>query len=151
MRKKDSIFRLIEKLYYESDKKEFTAIELAKVLDLDRSNVSRYLNALVREEYLEKIEGRPVYFKLKSDDLETIGILCWAGTANVYKIEKVLKNRINAPIRTISIEIDAFDDKKTNEILKTYCKINKFSFFVSTFPISFDEVECKLLNDILSR
>jgi hypothetical protein len=83
--------------------------------------------------------------------LETIGILCWAGTENAYKIEKILKNIINAPIRTILIEIDAFDDKKTSEILNTYCKINKFSFFVSTFPISFDGVECKLLNDILRK
>jgi len=153
MRKKDSIFRLIEKLYYESDKKEFTATELAKILDLDRSNVSRYLNVLVREEYLEKIDGRPVYFRLNSDDLgaslKTVGILCWYGTSNAEKIEKVIKNIINAPIKTIYIEIDAFDDNKTNEILNTYSKINDFSFFVSTFKFSFDGVECKLLNDIL--
>lgn len=40
-----------------------SASDIAQILDIDRSNISRYLNILYREGKLEKIEGRPVLYK----------------------------------------------------------------------------------------
>lgn len=41
-----------------------SAIELSNFMDLDRANISRYLNTLYKEGKLEKIEGRPVLYSV---------------------------------------------------------------------------------------
>lgn len=41
---------------------------LSKYLDLDRTNISRYLNQLYKENKVERIEGRPVLYKLIKDN-----------------------------------------------------------------------------------
>ncbi|MCI5942809.1 MAG: sigma 54-interacting transcriptional regulator [Ligilactobacillus animalis] len=42
---------------------KFTAKELADELQIDRTNVSRYLNELTKEGVVQKIDGRPVRFQ----------------------------------------------------------------------------------------
>lgn len=62
------------------DKPEgITAIELADAIHIDRTSVSRYLNQLSREGRIEKIDGRPVVFRLiggseMSSSLETYSV-----------------------------------------------------------------------------
>jgi transcriptional regulator with AAA-type ATPase domain/transcriptional regulatory protein LevR len=40
-----------------------SAMELSKFLHLDRANVSRYLNQLFDEKRVEKVDGRPVFYR----------------------------------------------------------------------------------------
>lgn len=60
------------KILQKEKKEGVSATDIGKLLYIDRSNVSRYLNILYREGYLEKIEGRPVLYRLKpgKKDLE---------------------------------------------------------------------------------
>lgn len=45
-----------------------SAMDIGELIDIDRSNISRYLNSLYRQGRLEKIEGRPVLYKNKSTE-----------------------------------------------------------------------------------
>ena len=45
----------------------FSAGEIAALLNLDRTNVSRDLNNLVSEGRVTKLSGRPVKFLIKND------------------------------------------------------------------------------------
>lgn len=58
-RKKDVLDYLIEQALPLSAKK------IAVALELDRANVSRYLNELYKEEHIEKNSGRPVLYQAK--------------------------------------------------------------------------------------
>ncbi|WP_413537188.1 sigma 54-interacting transcriptional regulator [Carnobacterium divergens] len=49
--------------FLENRSEQFTAVEIAKELDLDRANVSRYLNDLFKEKAIEKSNGRPVLYQ----------------------------------------------------------------------------------------
>lgn len=56
--------------FLESRSEKMTAVEIAAGLDLDRANVSRYLNELYKEKKIEKINGRPVlYQRLESSPI----------------------------------------------------------------------------------
>ncbi|MCG0275940.1 MAG: sigma-54-dependent transcriptional regulator [Thermosediminibacteraceae bacterium] len=48
-----------------------STIEIARALNLQRTNVSSDLNVLYREGKVEKIEGKPVLYKVKSIDIVT--------------------------------------------------------------------------------
>lgn len=54
--KKDEVYEMLQA------QGECTAKELADVMGIDRANVSRYLNELVKEDKASKIDGRPVKF-----------------------------------------------------------------------------------------
>lgn len=47
----------------EMRKQGMTAVQLAELLTIDRSNVSRYLNELAKEKRVRKINGRPVIYE----------------------------------------------------------------------------------------
>ncbi|MEO1781713.1 transcriptional antiterminator bglG:Sigma-54 factor [Enterococcus diestrammenae] len=47
----------------EMRKQGMTAVQLAEMLTIDRSNVSRYLNELAKEKRVRKINGRPVIYE----------------------------------------------------------------------------------------
>lgn len=61
MRKKDTILRELQQA-----KQALTAKEMAQKLKMDRTNVSRHLNELVKEEKVKKLAGRPIKFKAVS-------------------------------------------------------------------------------------
>ncbi|WMM25439.1 sigma 54-interacting transcriptional regulator [Tissierella sp. MB52-C2] len=67
MRKIDEVYRTILKLQEESPA-GISAMKIAQVINLDRSNVSRYLNRLYKENKLIKIDGRPVLYKTMSSE-----------------------------------------------------------------------------------
>jgi len=71
MKKIDEIFQTLLTLE-KQNKNGVTANEIGELLDLDRSNVSRYLNQLHGEKKIIKISGRPVLFKI-SNDSEHLG------------------------------------------------------------------------------
>lgn len=48
--------------------KPLSALQLSKHLNIDRSNVSRYLNQLFKENRVEKVSGRPVLYRPISID-----------------------------------------------------------------------------------
>lgn len=62
MRKIDEVYRAALKLQ-EVNPLGVSAMEVAKMIKLDRSNVSRYLNTLYKDNKLMKIDGRPVLYK----------------------------------------------------------------------------------------
>jgi transcriptional regulatory protein LevR/transcriptional regulator with AAA-type ATPase domain len=63
MSRKDKIFQCVCKLVKVQDVKiGVDSVTISEELGIDRSNVSRDLNELVREGRLKKIGGRPVYF-----------------------------------------------------------------------------------------
>lgn len=53
-------YELLDQL--KKEPKAMTAAEIADSLDLDRANVSRYLNELYKEKLVKKLEGRPVRY-----------------------------------------------------------------------------------------
>ncbi|MEW8974168.1 MAG: sigma 54-interacting transcriptional regulator [Tissierellaceae bacterium] len=62
MRKIDEIYNIVKEM--EKDKLQgVSAIDVSGVIGLTRSNVSRYLNQLYKENKLIKISGRPVLYK----------------------------------------------------------------------------------------
>lgn len=66
MGRKNDIFNYLKKI-----KLEVSANEVAEQLQLNRSNVSRYLNELHREERIEKINGKPMLYCYKEVAADT--------------------------------------------------------------------------------
>ncbi len=62
MKKIDQIYDVLKELEKELDH-GVSAQDICALIDADRSNVSRYLNTLVEEKKVEKINGRPVRFR----------------------------------------------------------------------------------------
>lgn len=62
MGRKEEVIQVMETL-----NQPITASELAERMTLDRANVSRYLNDLVKEKMVKKLEGRPVRYVLKQE------------------------------------------------------------------------------------
>lgn len=54
--------------------KGLTANEVAELLNIDRSNVSRYLNELFKEEHIQKSDGRPVVYESFKTKVEEIHV-----------------------------------------------------------------------------
>ncbi|HHD2751802.1 TPA: sigma 54-interacting transcriptional regulator [Clostridium perfringens] len=69
MRKIDDVLKAVI-LLEEKEDRGVTASEVGEYLNLDRANVSRYLNKLYKENKIKKIEGRPVLYKLGKDEEE---------------------------------------------------------------------------------
>ena len=63
MSKLDEVYNSLLQLENKG-RKGISAIELSNFMDLDRANISRYLNTLYKEGKLEKIEGRPVLYSV---------------------------------------------------------------------------------------
>lgn len=61
MGKIDDIYKML--LEFEDAEKGITAAQLSKCLNLDRANVSRYLNQLCNDKMIEKVNGRPVLYR----------------------------------------------------------------------------------------
>ncbi|TFZ39488.1 hypothetical protein E4100_08315 [Soehngenia longivitae] len=67
----DEVFETLT--YLEKEKGEgVSATDIASILETDRSNISRYLNILYRKGKLEKIDGRTVLYKSKTDSNKKI-------------------------------------------------------------------------------
>lgn len=67
MGKIDDVLRAVILLDNKSDR-GVTASEVGDYLKLDRANVSRYLNKLYRENRINKLEGRPVLYRVGKAD-----------------------------------------------------------------------------------
>ncbi len=63
MKKIDNVLRCIKELQQKKNK-GVSALELSKYMELDRANVSRYLNDLYKEGLITKSKGRPVIYSL---------------------------------------------------------------------------------------
>lgn len=81
MRRKDRIFEVLKELSqgieYEdllNGNIEINATVISDITKLDRSNVSRDLNSLVKEKKAIKFNGRPVYFMEKSRVEKILGV-----------------------------------------------------------------------------
>lgn len=80
------------------NKTGISAMEISKVLNLDRSTVSRYLNALYHDAKINKIDGRPVLYQSisnhiiplgnKNDDTSSLDKLAGASSSLSIPIEK---------------------------------------------------------------
>lgn len=68
MRNKDKILQTVSVLQRKVPE-GVSAIDISKTLNLDRANVSRCLNELYSEKKLEKIQGRPVLYKIIEEDV----------------------------------------------------------------------------------
>ncbi len=61
MKKIELVYKAILELSKDNTQ-GITAAQVVPLVNIDRTNVSRYLNLLVKEERLRKVEGRPVLF-----------------------------------------------------------------------------------------
>lgn len=70
-----------------------TAVELSNYMQLDRANVSRYLNTLYKEGKVEKIDGRPVLYSGVSNNSDnSLKDLPTLNEEKENKNNKVIKN-----------------------------------------------------------
>ncbi|MDH6364460.1 transcriptional regulatory protein LevR/transcriptional regulator with AAA-type ATPase domain [Enterococcus sp. PF1-24] len=58
----------------ESNQQEMTAAELATLLQIDRSNASRYLSELFKENKISKSDGRPVKYRALLEEEEEVHV-----------------------------------------------------------------------------
>lgn len=65
MSKLDQVYEALLKLQKQMQK-GISAIELSEFMNLDRANVSRYLNSLYKEGRVDKQEGRPVTYSISA-------------------------------------------------------------------------------------
>ncbi|SFU58878.1 sigma 54 modulation protein [Clostridium sp. DSM 8431] len=65
MSKLDEIYESLEKLQDEYDR-GVSALELSEYMNLDRANISRYLNILYKESRVDKTGGRPVIYSISA-------------------------------------------------------------------------------------
>ncbi len=68
LKSKDKILQAVSILQKKMPK-GVSAFDVSKILNLDRANVSRYLNKLYSEKKLEKIQGRPVLYKTLEENI----------------------------------------------------------------------------------
>lgn len=97
MRRIDQVFNTLLELE-KKNKTGISAMEISKVLHLDRSTVSRYLNALYHDAKINKIDGRPVLYQSisnhiiplgsKNDDTSSLDKLAGASASLSIPIEK---------------------------------------------------------------
>ena len=68
--KKEEVFNYIKKNSKKGDSENiaFTTQELSIALDMQRSNLSSILNALVKEQKIQKLMGRPVLYRYNMDN-----------------------------------------------------------------------------------
>lgn len=78
MSKIDIVFTEAKK-WVQTYGKAFTALDLCGCTQMDRTSVSRYLNQLVRDGQVIKIDGRPVLFKINSDFENSLPIASFKG------------------------------------------------------------------------
>ena len=64
MKKKELVLLYMQRLASVVDDKYFTTQELVEHLNMQRTNLSTILNQLVKDNRVEKIDGRPVLYKL---------------------------------------------------------------------------------------
>lgn len=67
MRKIDDVLKAVILLDSKGDR-GVTASEVGEYLKLDRANVSRYLNKLYKENKINKLEGRPVLYRVGREE-----------------------------------------------------------------------------------
>ncbi|MGL5354662.1 MAG: sigma-54-dependent transcriptional regulator, partial [Clostridium sp.] len=104
------------------EKKEnrgITAAELSSYMDLDRANVSRYLNQLYKEDRVKKIDGRPVVYS--------------AITTNKYNSLK------NSPKLNINL------DNKSNETIKTNNSLDMLVGSESSLQVPIQQAKAAIL------
>lgn len=98
MGKIDDILKAVI-LLEEKKKRGITASEVGEYLDLDRANVSRYLNKLYKENKIKKIEGRPVLYKVgieEEEKLEEIDLEDNSEVNTLLEVENSLNNLVGA-------------------------------------------------------
>ncbi|EUJ29160.1 sigma-54 interaction domain-containing protein [Listeria floridensis FSL S10-1187] len=74
--RKDEVLQLLNEL-----NQKVTAIDVASKLGMDRANASRYLNDLFKEQKIDKLSGKPVYYEAKQQAAEGIQNEQTEGTA----------------------------------------------------------------------
>ncbi|WP_026478690.1 sigma 54-interacting transcriptional regulator [Alkaliphilus transvaalensis] len=87
MKKIDQVYEALEKLEKKFNR-GISAYEISQLLNINRANVSRYLNHLYVEGRINKIEGRPVLFNTKDDQqkIENITPLTQTLESSINKI-----------------------------------------------------------------
>ena len=86
MRKLDEVLEELKKLQ-DKKNKAISAKELSEYTKQDRANISRYLNDLYRESKVEKIDGRPVLYKVKDK--------------NFNKKDEINENKLSSNIQNL--------------------------------------------------
>lgn len=91
MRKIDEVLKAVFFLE-EKENRGLTASEVGEYLNLDRANVSRYLNKLYKENKIMKIEGRPVLYKVGKEE-------------NIEKDIKIIENNEDSQKEKLGIKV----------------------------------------------
>lgn len=60
---KDKVFETLIGITHQEEVPSATAADIASVLGISRQNVSHYLTRLMEEGFVDKISGKPVYWK----------------------------------------------------------------------------------------
>ncbi len=115
MTRKEKVYRMLKKLSYDISKNDlveklnigFDAETISHVTGINRSNVSRELNELVREGRAIKIVGRPVKF-LEKTHLEEISQKNYDGDGVFESLDDFLQIFSSENLESIAKESDPF-------------------------------------------
>ena len=100
MKRIDRIYEYIKDTYEnEQTKKGVTAIEVAQHLHVLRSNVSRELNELYRQEKIEKSTGRPVLYYYNDGKPKTQEIVSESKPANGHSFDSAFCKFVGASLK----------------------------------------------------
>lgn len=147
--------RIYEYIYKEEESnknkepKEFTTEAISSILNIRRSNTSRYLNHLVKENRLSKTESRPVRFYLKTTGNEEDAFVRLIGfkesLANQVQLakaamlypEKSLPTLIKGPVGSGK----SYFARIMFDFLKDHHRINKDAKFVSINILDYHDLK----------
>ena len=133
--------------FLQQHKEKYTTIELAKYLNMQRSNISSILNQLVKENKVEKLKGKPVFYRL-NDIHESQEMECF------YKLvgyNDSLKNAVQSAKAAIlypgnPLSVLIIGQKGTG---KSYFSSIMYDFAIkhNKTNISYVKINCRNYND----
>lgn len=155
MSKKELVFNFIHDISMTSSgDTKITTTDIAEQLNMQRSNVSSILNQLVNERKIEKIDGRPVIYKLVSKNINNNQQLLFK---KLIGFDHSIKKQINLAMASIM-----YPGENMNTIICGQCGCGKKAFVDAIIDYAVQKkvikdisvikkVDCKLCADTIEK
>ena len=107
---KDIVLEYIQnQSLHQSEDVHFTTQELSDVLQMQRSNLSKLLNELVKEHRIKKTSGRPVYYSLVQEHEESCFHTMIGYNSSLKQVVQLTKAALLYPSNSLPILITGSD------------------------------------------
>ena len=111
---KDIVLEYIQnQSLHQSEDVHFTTQELSDVLQMQRSNLSKLLNELVKEHRIKKTSGRPVYYSLVKEHEESCFHTMIGYNSSLKQVVQLTKAALLYPSNSLPILITGSDGSGT--------------------------------------